>query len=1123
MKHHHYSAGKITADAMDFKTLLLKENAIDEIQELMQKDPQVVNELSLYNGAPLLRLACGYNLDAAMFLLENSKELDVNKGGATGTSALSGLCFNKEPDNANRILKVAKALLSKGANIKQTNRIGETPLMEAASQGLGDFVLLLLQHDKDKVTVNITANSGRTALFYGVLADKIPAVKHLLSFRASLEMTDVQWNSVFHVVQSAECATLLWNELVASRQPVNASRSYDTVPLNIEVSEESSETASVIEELSKHFLANLNKYGLSPLSKSTLYRNDDLSRFFIRKWISVRLRDEGRNSALHIVCGTFSKGLLSSGDQELFVGWLDILFNDEKCEVNQKNAEGLTPLHLIANNSTSTEVFLSTLIRFDSQVWPNYHTQKAIIQTVTESNVIIKENPITCFFLVLWSSFDVWGPEETSKNIRRLSNTFEETVYNASLFSKSPLLLLIQAACAMEHHSKNQQECEREFNEIRGRLIGLITDTLDNLENNDLKSTLLILGGKQDDPFAFMKQGPLYWALRYGQEEFLSDPRAIEATNYVAGSSRLKQALVSPSLDWAKIWNETDAWEFSMYRRLPVLRSFVSFVFHCVLLLLTYGEILKEDSESWILRAALYGYIVGYTINEIHQIEVQEDYFGEVWNWLDLLILVLYISWVIINILCPSLVGSKGKAILTLNSFLVLFRTLHFSAFHKGTAVLVDSLFAMLRNVVEFLVIFLLFLFGFAVIFTVLCDDAEGFENLQATWLTLFSANLGNFDLNVFDESIRPLGISVMIIFLVVSSLVLMNMLIAIMSETFSRASEKRNERANRLFADFVFEFWHDESEMEWLPAPLCLMNPSIVFFTFFGYQSVSDFIIKLMDFIVSVIIVVPFCSCIRTITVVTVRWIPKGQTTITSSLRILWCALLTPLFFTIWFILQGVSHWKIRFPGLDDFSGILLHLLNPIPHPKEEKYEFEVDGYWISEDEHAFVSIVMDSRSGWGEGVIANHDQDIYNIVIKEIPQTINTYEIIIPNWGQSYTICLSEQNKIQNFPAWATSGNWQKQTDEMECIPRMQKILGGVEGNTSVDHERIQTVISNHCKQLEKQTQDVGMLNTAYNLCEDLANDKTQTESLRKILRERIAIRTVENLVNDKHRQKV
>ena len=68
-----------------------------------------------------------------------------------------------------------------------------------------------------------------------------------------------------------------------------------------------------------------------------------------------------------------------------------------------------------------------------------------------------------------------------------------------------------------------------------------------------------------------MKQGPFKWALRYGQEEFLSDPHSIEATNYAAGSYRLEHALVSPSLEWARIWNENDAWEFSMYRRLPVL------------------------------------------------------------------------------------------------------------------------------------------------------------------------------------------------------------------------------------------------------------------------------------------------------------------------------------------------------------------------------------------------------------------------------------------------------------------------------------------------------------------------------------------------------------------------
>mgnify|MGYP000653753426 CR=1 FL=1 len=83
-----------------------------------------------------------------------------------------------------------------------------------------------------------------------------------------------------------------------------------------------------------------------------------------------------------------------------------------------------------------------------------------------------------------------------------------------------------------------------------------------------------------------------------------------------------------------------------------------------------------------------------------------------------------------------------------------------------------------------FLEIMLILFLGFTFsLMTILGDVNEGFESPGKSALTLFSAVLGDFDFGEFEmNEISYFGYAVMIIYLILGSLVLLNLLVAMMA-----------------------------------------------------------------------------------------------------------------------------------------------------------------------------------------------------------------------------------------------------------------------------------------------------------------------------------------------------
>jgi hypothetical protein len=106
------------------------------------------------------------------------------------------------------------------------------------------------------------------------------------------------------------------------------------------------------------------------------------------------------------------------------------------------------------------------------------------------------------------------------------------------------------------------------------------------------------------------------------------------------------------------------------------------------------------------------------------------------------------------------------------------------------------------RDMLPFLVVMGLLIFGFSGAFYILFTpdaDAAGppdlpssFENFQNTLLSTFLMILGAFDMKAFQESTphRDLAIAMFCFYQVLGMIVLLNLLIAIMGDTFDRVRD---------------------------------------------------------------------------------------------------------------------------------------------------------------------------------------------------------------------------------------------------------------------------------------------------------------------------------------------
>ncbi|KAL3141754.1 hypothetical protein ABBQ32_004434 [Trebouxia sp. C0010 RCD-2024] len=199
------------------------------------------------------------------------------------------------------------------------------------------------------------------------------------------------------------------------------------------------------------------------------------------------------------------------------------------------------------------------------------------------------------------------------------------------------------------------------------------------------------------------------------------------------------------------------------------------------------------------------------------------------WNFMDV---VAYVNQIVIAVmhLGRYAVGSEALSVLVSFQILLLWVKIQYFArvLQPTKNPFMDTLRAVIQDVKWFLFLLVLTVWGFTCAFYILFrqdQQYEQFNNILHAFVTLFSIMLGGTDLDLFYNSHNPIiGIVLLLLFVFTMSMVLLNCLIAIMSDACSRVAENGDLRFTAGRAQIIDELectipaWLRRCNPQWYP-----------------------------------------------------------------------------------------------------------------------------------------------------------------------------------------------------------------------------------------------------------------------------------------------------------------
>ena len=305
------------------------------------------------------------------------------------------------------------------------------------------------------------------------------------------------------------------------------------------------------------------------------------------------------------------------------------------------------------------------------------------------------------------------------------------------------------------------------------------------------------------------------------------------------------------------------------------------FLYFCYMFLFTmlsleqfrvYDPMSSAEIAFWIFNA-------GYVANEIQSLisEGFKMYFADTENYFDTLISVVFVASIILRLwallsdgpYCDGWLDEDGQIIedeqgnvimdsdqagsditcwsrSAINTgFVILWgiatitlwlRIINFFVLSHSLGPMVAMIFRMLSDIMTFfeIMVVLFIAFAMALVF-ILGDVMEGFSGPVIAMITLFRALLGDFDFDNLAEAnvssgILYFGYGIVIFYLIIGSLILLNLLIAMMAKTFDAIEE--DTTAAIIYSRFELALDRDTTA-SYMPPPLNVfaMGLMIIFY----------------------------------------------------------------------------------------------------------------------------------------------------------------------------------------------------------------------------------------------------------------------------------------------------
>ena len=227
----------------------------------------------------------------------------------------------------------------------------------------------------------------------------------------------------------------------------------------------------------------------------------------------------------------------------------------------------------------------------------------------------------------------------------------------------------------------------------------------------------------------------------------------------------------------------------------------------------------KDESSIWesfvypsiaiILIFATY-----FIANEIKQFTQKGgEYFMDVWNYIDIIppvgIYVICIM-IILNIFGIEVNNNLQRSINSFITFFMWFKLLYFLRIFKTTGYLIGMILEVIKDMRHFFLVLLVTIIAFASSFLAISlgnDEANQFttSNLDATIFT-YRMVLGDFDTGAFGEVATPVVWILFLLCTIFNMIVMLNLLIAIISETFAKVTELADQKIYQEMAALIAE-----------------------------------------------------------------------------------------------------------------------------------------------------------------------------------------------------------------------------------------------------------------------------------------------------------------------------
>ncbi|CAN0069824.1 unnamed protein product [Scytosiphon promiscuus] len=295
----------------------------------------------------------------------------------------------------------------------------------------------------------------------------------------------------------------------------------------------------------------------------------------------------------------------------------------------------------------------------------------------------------------------------------------------------------------------------------------------------------------------------------------------------------------------------------------PAVRMSVDMIVYVLMLVLFSKEVLWYDGDVEAGEVVFFAYVLGAILVEISELwEGREEYMKDHWNALDVLALAFCGSAFLVRMCDPD--SLWGRALYGAGAPLLLFRTLFFAQFMPAQGPMIEIIFSLAGELLRFCTILLVTMMGFAMSFFALFRHSCSVDSFRTYWSTsiaLLRAMLG--ETKLFDDftiatecclegdevpSDEPhcedflmeccssvesehfnglVGKALLAAYNVVMGIILLNLLIAVLSEAYVDVKENIDTES-KVSRTLVIRHYINAVEEDMLPSPLNLVQYAV-------------------------------------------------------------------------------------------------------------------------------------------------------------------------------------------------------------------------------------------------------------------------------------------------------